>query len=102
MKCKNFKTYLEKRLNKNEIKEIELQAKIELNALHQLQNDISSALSKYMGKEKIGFNEVVRRLQISPAQFIKIQKREANLTLSSLAHIAALFKKTPHLVFKDK
>ena len=39
MKTKSFKTHLEQRLNKAEIKEIEKAAKIEIVALKTLQND---------------------------------------------------------------
>lgn len=54
-----------------------------------------------MAEKNIGFNELVRRLDVSPAQVAKIQKGEANLTLASLAHLAALFNKQPHIIFKD-
>ena len=97
MKTKSFKVYLEKRLNKKEIAEIEAQALLEKQALKNLQDDISKAISKYMIKEKIGFNELVRRLDTSPVQVSKIQKGEANLTIASLAHIFALLGKQPHL-----
>lgn len=100
MKTKSFKDYLEKRLDKKEIKEIEEQARMEYQTLRALQNDVSKAVAEYMTKEKIGFNELVRRLDISPTQVSKIQKGEANLTLASLAHIFALLKRRPHLVFK--
>lgn len=100
MKLKNFKDYLAKRLDKQEIAEIEQQAEIEYEALKLLQEDVAQALSDYMAKEKIGFNELVRRLGISAAQVAKIQKGKANLTLATLAHISALLKKKPHLIFK--
>jgi hypothetical protein len=100
MKPKSFRDYLTKRLNKNEISALEEQADIELEAIKQLQDDISRAVAKYMTQEKIGFNEFVRRLGVSSAQAARIQKGEANLTLASLAHIAALFKRQPHLIFK--
>ncbi len=53
-----------------------------------------------MTEEKIGFNEAVRRLHMTPSQVAKIQKGEANLTLASIAHIGALLKKRPHIVFE--
>jgi transcriptional regulator with XRE-family HTH domain len=99
MKPKSFKDYLAKRLDQSEIVELEKQADIELEAIKLLQDDISSAIANYMAQEKIGFNELVRRLGVSSAQAAKIQKGEANLTLASLAHIAALFKRKPHIVF---
>jgi hypothetical protein len=97
MKTKSFKVYLEKRLNKKEIAEIEAKALLEKQALKNLQEDISNAVAEYMTKEKIGFNELVRRLGASPVQVSKIQRGEANLTIASLAHIFALLGKPPHL-----
>lgn len=43
MKTKSFKMYLEKRLNKKEIAEIEEQALLEQRALKNLQDDSNSA-----------------------------------------------------------
>lgn len=100
MVTKNFKTYLDKRLDKKEIAEIERQAENEVRALRDLQDDISKVIAEYMVKNDIGFNEVVRRLDISPTQLTKIQKGEANLTLASIAHISALIGKAPHINFK--
>ncbi len=93
---------MEKRLDPKEISEIEYQADIEFETLKALQEDVLHAIEKYMEEENIGFNELVKRLDVSPAQINKIQKGEANLTLSSLAHIAALFKKRAHIVFEDR
>ena len=91
---------LAKRLDKKDIYKIGQQAKQEYVALSNLQQEIASELLNYMTDEDIGFNETVRRLNMSPTQVIKIQKGKANLTLASIAHISALLKKTPHLTFK--
>lgn len=101
MKVKNFQTYLEKRIGKNEIAKIEQQALLEKIALESMQNDISNAITTYMTQENIGFNELVRRLGTSPSQVVKMQKGTANLTLASLAHLFALIKKQPHIIFKS-
>jgi transcriptional regulator with XRE-family HTH domain len=98
MKAKSFQQYLEKRLNKAEINEIEKMAQLEAEYLRALQEDVSKAVAKYMAQESIGFNELVRRLDISPTQVSKIQSGEANLTLATIAHIFALLKMRPHLV----
>jgi len=98
MKTKKFKDYLEKRLDKAEIVEIEKIAELEHIAYRTLQDDIVKAIQDYMKKEEIGFNELVRRLDISPTQVSKIQKGEANLTLASVAHIFALLKRHPRLI----
>ena len=102
MKLKSFDKYIKTRLNKDEIKEIEMQAKLEVQVLQQLKYDVASAVDKYMKKEKIGFNELVRRLNVSPTHAAKIKRGEANLTLSSLAHIFALIGQKPNLVFSGK
>ncbi len=102
MKAKSFQQYLEKRLDKSEIAEIEKLAKLELEFLQSLQKDVSKAVAKYMADENIGFNELVRRLNISPTQASNIQSGKANLTLASIAHIFALLKMRPHLVINNK
>lgn len=101
MKTKSFQSYLEKRLDQNEIAEIEAQAKLEFEALSSLQNELMSAIEEYMSNEKIGFRELVRRLGISPSQMQKIQKGTANITLATLAHISALLNKRPHIIFEQ-
>jgi hypothetical protein len=102
MKTKNFQSYLEKRLSKQEIASIEEQVKLEIKAMQRLQDDIAKAMNNYMKKNKIGFNELVRRLDASPTHVAKIQKGKANLTLASVAHLFALLGQEPHLVFKKK
>ncbi len=99
MKVKNFQVYLETRLSPDEIKEIEAQAAMEYQALKALQEGVARALEAYMKQENIGFNDLVRRLDISPSKLSKIQRGEANLTLASIAHIAALLKRVPELNF---
>lgn len=101
MKLKKFDDYLKKRIDPQEISEIEHQVEVEFESLKALQEDISQFVTEYMLEKQIGFNELVRRLDVSPAQVAKIQKGEANLTLSSLAHLAALFNKRPHITFKE-
>ena len=102
MKTKSFKKLLEKRLNKEEIAEIEEQAMLEVKILRYIQQSISDAMTDYMESNKVGFNELVRRLDSSPAHIAKIQKGEANLTVASMAHILALLGKEPQDIFKNK
>ena len=100
MKTKSFKEYLEKRLDKEEIAAIKEQAQLEVRILRSLQGLISDTMNDFMKKNKIGFNELVRHLNSSPSHVAKIQRGEANLTLSSLAHLLALMGKDPKDVFK--
>jgi hypothetical protein len=55
-----------------------------------------------MEKNDIGFNELVRRLDSTPAYVSKIRRKEANLTLASLAHLFALIDQEPRLSFRKK
>ena len=98
---KKFQDYLEKRLDKEEIYQIEMQAASELEFLKAMQDDVSRAVAQYMAQESIGFNELVRRLGVSRSQLTKIQKGQANVTLASLAHFAALLGKKPRISFED-
>lgn len=102
MKAKSFQQYLEKRLDASEIAEIEKLAALEMEFFRSLQEDVSSAVANYMTKENIGFNELVRRLNISPTQASNIQSGRANLTLATIAHIFALLKMRPHLVINSR
>jgi DNA-binding Xre family transcriptional regulator len=99
MNKKSFQDYLEKRLTSAEITEIERHAQFEKHALHTLQTDVALALDVYMKKENIGLEELAQRLHVSPTQVAKIKKGEANLTLLSLARLAALLEQGPHLIF---
>src|SRR5690349_2714154 len=102
MKLKNFRDLVEESLTKKEIAEIEKQAQFEVKALQALQDCLKKAMDDYMKKNKIGFNELVRRLNSNPRQVTKIQQGKANLTLASIAHIAALLGQEPSIVFKKK
>lgn len=98
MRVKSFKSHLEARLNKKEIAEIEWAAKIEFEALHTLQEDISKAVARYMSKNNVGFNEFVKKIGKSPTQVSKILKGEANLTLSTIAQLSAIIGRRAHIV----
>lgn len=102
VKTKSFQEYLEKRFSKSEIAKIEERAEREIKIYALLQESIAVAMEDYMNKHDIGFNELVRRLDSSPAHIAKIRRGEANLTLSSLAHLFAALEKEPQEVFKFK
>ena len=55
-----------------------------------------------MEKNNVGFNDLVRILNVSPTQVSKIQKGQANLTLASMAHIFSSLNEMPILTFKKK
>jgi len=102
VKLKKFDDYLKTRLTKQEIIEIERMAKLEARALKTLQQDVARIMQGYMKEEKIGFNELVRRLDVSPTHVAKIQKGDVNLTLASVARLFALLGREPHLTSEVK
>lgn len=102
MKLKNFRDLIDERFSKDEIAEIKARATLEVKVLRSLQEGVKKIIDDYMEKNKIGFNEVVRRLNSNATQVAKIQRGQANLTLASLAHISALLGQEPILVFKKK
>lgn len=99
---KSFQKLMEKKLTKKEIAEIEHQATIEAKVLKSLQNDITNAMNNYMEEKNIGFNELVKRLNVSPAHIAKIKKGDANLTIASIARLFSLLEQEPHLIFNKK
>lgn len=96
---KSFQKLIEKRLTKPEIAEIEHQAMLEARALKLLQSDIANAMNDYMKEKNIGFNELVKYLDVSPAHIAKIKNGSANLTIASIARLFALLGQEPRLVF---
>src|SRR5580704_7978078 len=102
MRTKSFQKYIEKRLSKEKIQEIERKTDLEVKMLRSIQKLIADTMAEYMEKEEIGFNELVRRLDSSPTQVAKMQRGEANLTISTMAHLFALLGKEPQDVFVNK
>lgn len=100
MRPKNFNDHLEKRLDQAEIKTLKNQVQLEHESLQTLQQNIADAIERHMKETGMGFNDVTKGLGISPTQVAKIRKGKANLTVASIAHIAAFLGKKPHLSFK--
>jgi hypothetical protein len=98
MKVKNFKDYLDQRLDKKEIADIERAAQLEYETLRMLQEDIAKATIKYMSDNNLGFNDLVKKMGKSPSHISKIIKGEANLTLATVAQLYALIGRKAHIV----
>lgn len=84
-----------------EIEQIDHEVVLEIAAMESLQESVSSEVAGYMAKEGIGFNELMKRLHSSPRHTSKIVKGTCNLTMASVAEIAALFGKKAKVVFFD-
>ena len=102
MKTRSFAEYAKKRLTKEEIEQIDKEAEREVQFLKSMQMMISVVVDDYMKKNKIGFNELVRRLDTSPSYLSKVKRGEANLTFSSFAHLCAKMEKEPEEIFKSR
>lgn len=100
MKTKSFDDLIKTKLSQEQLDEIKKQAQLEVAILRSIQKILADTMAEYMKKNKVGFNEVVRRLSTSPSQAAKIQRGQANLTLASFAHFLALMGKEPKDVFK--
>ncbi len=101
MKTKSFYDLIKTKLSPEKLEEIDKQAQREVDILKSIQKILSDTMMEYMEKNKISFNEVVRRLSTSPNQAAKIKSGKANLTLASLAHFLALMEKEPKDIFKS-
>lgn len=100
MQAKNFATSLKERLDESEIRALKKQSKLEAQYIQLLQNTIAEEVKLYMEKQDMGFNNMVKKLDISTAKLAKILKGEANLTIASIAHICALLGKKPFFRFE--
>ena len=87
-------------LSPEERAEVDRQADKMIAAMRELQESVSSAVAIYMAKEKIGFNELTRRLDTSSRQTSRLLKGEANLTMASIAELAAVMGKKARVVFE--
>lgn len=91
-----------KRLSAKEIAAQDAEIEREAEALITMQETISAALARYMAEEEIGINELTRRLNTSSRQTSRIMKGEANITLATLAEVAAVMGLRPKIVFEWK
>jgi hypothetical protein len=98
-----FESYAEIRgelFTAEEIAENDRRVERELTALKILQDDVSSAVAKYMASERIGFNEFTRRLDTTARQTSLIMKGQANLKLATIAELASIMGKKARIVFE--
>ncbi len=89
-----------KRLTAKEISDQDKEIKLEVMALKAMQESISAELARYMANEGIGVNELTRRLNTSSRQTSRIMKGEANVTLATLAEVAAIMGARPKIIFE--
>ena len=83
-----------------EIEKIHSQAAARSQLRRALAEDVSKEIVAYMAREGIGYNELTRRLNVSPATTSKLLKGSGNITLETISQIAELLGKTPHISFQ--
>jgi hypothetical protein len=92
---------LEKELfSEEEIQKIHAQADARSMRRRSLAEDVSKEIAAYMAREGIGYNELTRRLSVSPATTSKLLKGSGNLTLETITQVGELIGKTPHISFR--
>ena len=99
----NFEDYSDIRkemFSKEEIDQLDASANAEIQAIKSLQESISAAVADYMAREKIGFNELTRRLEVSTRITSKLVKGNSNLSMGTIAHLSALIGRKPRIVFE--
>lgn len=69
---------------------------------NQMSESISKSVTAYMAREKIGFNELTRRLEMSSATSARILRGDANITLDTLAAVSVLMGLTPQISLEEK
>lgn len=87
-------------LSSDEINKIHAQAEARSMRRRALAEDVSKEIAAYMAREGIGYNELTRRLNVSPATTSKLLKGSGNITLETITQIAELVGKTPHILFR--
>ena len=91
---------MEKELfTEKQIKRIHKRAIERSQVRRALSDSISKAVIAYMSHEKIGFNELTRRLHMSPATTSKILRGDANLTLDTISILSETIGKVPCISF---
>jgi transcriptional regulator with XRE-family HTH domain len=87
-------------LSIDEVNKVQAQAEARSIRRRALAEDVSKEIAAYMAREGIGYNELTRRLNVSPATTSKLLKGSGNITLETIAQIAELIGKTPHILFR--
>lgn len=97
-----FQESVEALFGKERCDELKKQAESEVKILRAMQNFITTSLEDYMQEHQVGFNQLVRRLDVSPTYFSKMRKGQANLTITSFARLMANLGKEPQDILKSK
>jgi len=91
--AKDFDTLVEKLVGKEEQARIKKEAYREADILMAMHKLVTTSVDEYMQDQQVGFNELARRLQLSPTYVSKMRKGQANLTFGTFAHVMRILGK---------
>lgn len=100
-KARTFADILNKRLDKEELKELEEAAKLEVEFLETLQQEVSELIKNYMEKTGLGSSQMAKNLGCSPNQALRVINGRHGITMATVAHVCAAIGIKPHLVFES-
>ncbi len=89
----NLDGYFEKRLGTEQYLESKKEAYREADILMAMHKLVTTSVEEYMQDQQVGFNELARRLQLSPTYVSKMRKGQANLTFGTFAHVMRILGK---------
>ena len=89
----NFDELAIKLVGKEEVAKIKKEAYREVDILIAMNKLVTSSVDEYMQEQQVGFNELVRRLKLSPTYVSKMRKGQANLTFGTFAQVMGILGK---------
>lgn len=98
----SFQKHVEELLGKEGAAELKKQAHREAEILRAMHKLITSSVEEYMQEQQVGFNELARRLKLSPTYVAKMRKGQANLTFGTFAHVMGILGKEASEFLKIK
>ena len=99
---KSLDNYFKKRLGKERVDEIKKEAHREAEILRAMHKLITSSVEEYMQDQQVGFNELARRLKLSPTYVSRMRKGQANLTFGTFAQVMGILGKEASEFLKIK
>ena len=94
--------YFEKRLGTETYLQLKKEAHREAEILLAMHELVTSSVNEYMQEQQVGFNELARRLKLSPTYVSKMRKGQANLTFGTFAHVMGILGKEASEFLKIK
>lgn len=76
--------------SESELKKLKADAQKRSDIRNQISHDLSLIISKYMAQNNVGFNELVRKLNMSSATVAKLVKGDCNISVDTLAEVLEL------------